>query len=309
MDRLESILVVIERGAEQYPEIERAAELAEASGARLHLFVREYDAALYWHYLFGSRGDKMSQAAYEREAQAWVDDQVRALVDQGIEAEGEAVWARHIYTAIRERIERAKPDLVIKGAHDDAVRGERSAYNTTDWQLMRHCPVPVLLVKYQTRAQQGAILCAVHPAHPEADHHPVDHDIMAHGQAMSGYLGLPLHLFNSFQSPVEQVAPPVAIDAGAYQKYLEEFRREHDRALNEFIARYQLPDANVHRAEGDPSRELPELAERLPASLVIMGVVSRSALPEILVGHTAERVLDRLECDVLAVKPRGLSQQ
>ncbi len=301
MEALENILVVIERGAEQYPEIERAAELAEASGAHVHLFVREYHAVLYWHYLFGKRGDKVSQAAYEREAQAWVDEQVRALTDQGIKASGEAAWARHLYTAIAERVDALQPELVIKGAHDE--RGVRSLYSATDWQLMRRCPVPVLLVKYQSRAQQGAILCSVHPAHPESDHHPVDHRIMELGQLMSEYLGRPQHLFNTFQSPAESVAPPIAIEAGAYEDYLEQHRNEHDRLLNEFVARYQLPEANVHRLEGDPSSELPSLAQRLPASMVIMGVVSRSALPELLVGHTAERVLDRLECDVLVVKP------
>lgn len=305
MERLENILVVIERGAELYPEIERAAELAEASGARVHLFVREYHAVLYWHYLFGKRGDKISQAAYEREAQAWVDDQVAALEDQGVSASGEAVWARHIYTAIQDRIREIQPDLVIKGAHDGSTKVGRSLYNTTDWQLMRHCPVPVLLVKYQSRAQQGAILCAVNPAHPEESHYGLDDHIMAGGQFMSEQLGRPLHIFNSFQSPGEEVAPPIAIEAGSYQKYLDEYRREHDRALNEFVARYHLPDANVHRSDGDPSVGLPELAARLPATMVVMGVVSRSALPELLVGHTAERVLDRLECDVLAIKPQG----
>lgn len=303
MDRLDSILVVIERGAEQYPEIERAIEMAEASGAKVHLFVREYNSVLYWHYLFGKRGDKMSQAAYEREAQAWVDEQVQALTDQDINAEGEAVWARNIYNAIAAKVEAIKPDLVIKGAHDDAARGARSVYNTTDWQLMRHCPVPVLLIKYQNRAHHGAILCAVHPAHPDADHQPADRSVMSAGQLMSDTLGRPLHLFNSFQSPAEQVAPPIALDGAAYQHYLDEFRAEHDRAFNAFVAQYPLPDANIHRVEGDPARELPGLAERLPASLVVMGVVSRSALPELLVGHTAERVLDRLECDILVVKP------
>jgi universal stress protein E len=36
-----------------------------------------------------------------------------------------------------------------------------------------------------------------------------------------------------------------------------------------------------------------------------MGAVSRSALRRLLIGNTAERVLDELGCDVLIVKPRG----
>jgi len=34
-----------------------------------------------------------------------------------------------------------------------------------------------------------------------------------------------------------------------------------------------------------------------------MGAVSRSRFDRILIGNTAEKVLDRLECDVLVLKP------
>lgn len=303
MERIESILVIIERGAEAYPEIERAAELAEVLPARLHLLVREYHAVLYWHYLFGHKGDKMSQAAYEREAQAWVDEQVKALADRGLEADGEAVWARNLYSAVEEKVAALQPDLVIKGARGESASGPVSQYSSTDWQLMRRCPVPVLLTRQQTRALQGAIISAVHPAHPDAAHHPLDHRIMDLGTLLAERLGRPLHLFNSFETPASHAAPPMAIDPGLYEEYLTQAEKDHHQALNDFIARYGLPDANVHREEGDPADHLAALAERLPASLVIMGVVSRSALPDLLVGHTAARVLDRLECDVLAVKP------
>jgi universal stress protein E len=34
-----------------------------------------------------------------------------------------------------------------------------------------------------------------------------------------------------------------------------------------------------------------------------MGAVSRSWLQNVFIGHTAERVLDRLPCDLMVVKP------
>jgi len=303
MDDIDTILVVVERGAQSYPELERAAELAEALEARLYLLVRAYDSVLYWHYLFGKRGDKLSQQAYEREAQSWVDDQAEALRDQGIAADGEAVWSRHLYPAIQARVEELEPGLVIKGANADPVNGAHSAYNATDWQLMRRCTVPVLLVHYQTRALHGAILCAVNPAHPDAGHRALDHRIMSIGRVLSERLDRFLHLFNCFQPPTEYVAPPTGVESAMVQDHLEDLERSHTQQLNDFVADYHLPTTNVHRSEGDPAEQLPVLAERLPASLVIMGVVSRSALPELLIGHTAERVLDHLECDILAVKP------
>jgi hypothetical protein len=39
------------------------------------------------------------------------------------------------------------------------------------------------------------------------------------------------------------------------------------------------------------------------ASLVVMGAVSRSGLKRLLIGNTAEAILDSLTCDVLVMKP------
>jgi universal stress protein E len=36
-----------------------------------------------------------------------------------------------------------------------------------------------------------------------------------------------------------------------------------------------------------------------------MGAISRSGIKRLFVGHTAERVIDRLGCDVLVLKPAG----
>jgi nucleotide-binding universal stress UspA family protein len=36
-----------------------------------------------------------------------------------------------------------------------------------------------------------------------------------------------------------------------------------------------------------------------------MGAVSRRALVRFFIGHTAERVIDAIDCDVMIVKPRG----
>ena len=41
----------------------------------------------------------------------------------------------------------------------------------------------------------------------------------------------------------------------------------------------------------------------------VMGAVSRSALARLFIGSTAERVLDKLSCDTLIVKPRGFRSE
>jgi universal stress protein E len=46
------------------------------------------------------------------------------------------------------------------------------------------------------------------------------------------------------------------------------------------------------------------MAAKLAPGIVVMGAISRSGLKRLIIGNTAERVLDFLECDVLIVKPK-----
>ncbi|MFO7592111.1 MAG: universal stress protein [Acidimicrobiia bacterium] len=52
-------------------------------------------------------------------------------------------------------------------------------------------------------------------------------------------------------------------------------------------------------------KELPRLVQDLEIDLLIMGGISRSRLEQVFIGGTAERLLDRIECDLLVVKPPG----
>ena len=66
--------------------------------------------------------------------------------------------------------------------------------------------------------------------------------------------------------------------------------------LNELLAKLAV-------LEGAPREALPQAARDYKASLVVMGAMSRSGMQRLLVGNTAEAVLDHLTCDVLVMKP------
>jgi nucleotide-binding universal stress UspA family protein len=54
-----------------------------------------------------------------------------------------------------------------------------------------------------------------------------------------------------------------------------------------------------------PGVAIPALATQLKADLVVMGTVGRSGIPGLLMGNTAETILDQLSCSVLVMKPPG----
>lgn len=48
-----------------------------------------------------------------------------------------------------------------------------------------------------------------------------------------------------------------------------------------------------------------KFVEENGVDLVIMGTLARSGVLGMLIGNTAEEVLDRIQCSVLALKPKG----
>ena len=60
---------------------------------------------------------------------------------------------------------------------------------------------------------------------------------------------------------------------------------------------------NSHLIAGLTHEELPELAEKMKADVVVMGAVSRNRWKRLFIGATAERTLEHLPCDLLIVKP------
>jgi nucleotide-binding universal stress UspA family protein len=97
----------------------------------------------------------------------------------------------------------------------------------------------------------------------------------------------------------KNVAAPVEAEVHA------EYRKQTEERVAELVRAAKVPEVRIHVAEGIASQTLPRFAKSVSADIVAMGAVSRSLPRRALLGHTAEQVLDLLDCDVLVVKPPG----
>lgn len=61
----------------------------------------------------------------------------------------------------------------------------------------------------------------------------------------------------------------------------------------------------VHLIKGAPGELISSAVEEWAVDLVVIGSVGRSGIPGLLIGNTAERVLNAVDCSVLTLKPEG----
>ena len=307
MKRVDRILAVVDPTADRQPALTKAADLAELFGARLELFVCDYDPALTGEPVFDTDRLRQLREEFMSERRELLEDLAEELHGRGIDAETHVHWDNPLYAGILRRVEEDPPDLLVKDTHyHSAVR--RALITNTDWNLIRACPVPLLLVKPEGWPESPRVLAALDPGHAGDKPAALDHDILDYAALLAERLGGELHAAHAFFPSALLAAtgamagmPLVAGQSAA--EIVEAERTRVGAALEAIVASHDLPPRRVHLEQGAAAELLPRLAERLGAALLVMGAVSRSRLQELFVGSTAERVLDRLPCDVLVVKP------
>jgi universal stress protein E len=131
----------------------------------------------------------------------------------------------------------------------------------------------------------------------------LDEAIVDAAASLSAAVGGTLHVCHAL-APWEGPTVP-ADSAPKYAEACSAYREGARQRVDELAGRAKVHEGHIHVRWGDPIEVIPQFASSLNASVVVMGAVSRSALERAVIGHTAERVLDALDCDVLVVKPPG----
>jgi len=301
------ILSVIDPTTDEQPAMERAAWLAKALGARLELFICDYDQYLAGGRLFDSKGLEKARQSLLRNHRARLEKRAEPLRAQGIEVEVDARWGRPLDRGIVEKVVDAQPMLVVKDTHyHPALR--RSLLSNTDWNLIRSCPAPLLLVKPRAVADVPTVLAAVDPVHEHDKPADLDRAILSFATELTQVLGGSLHVVHSFDVGPTLAAvsgPPAATMALPIEEITATAKEEHGKALSALVAGFSVPPENVHLEQGVPHDVLVDQATARNADFVVMGAVSRSGLQRIFIGSTAERALDRMPCDLIIIKPPG----
>ncbi|MDK1310071.1 universal stress protein [Pseudoalteromonas sp. R96] len=47
------------------------------------------------------------------------------------------------------------------------------------------------------------------------------------------------------------------------------------------------------------------MAQKHQIDLIVMGTVGRVGIPGLIIGNTAESILEQTQCSILAIKPKG----
>lgn len=207
--------------------------------------------------------------------------------------------------AIARRAKAIRADLVI-AATETRSFGKRLLLRNTDWELIRHCPCALLLVKAPGGYRKPDIVAAVDPFHARDKAGKLDARLLGAANDLAQLLRGRAHAFHAFLpliatlpggmgQPAALTLPPDAEDA---------HRAGIRKVFDKLAARGGIPPSRRHLRMGDVATQIEAVLRETKAGIVVMGAVSRSGLKRLFIGSTAEHVLDHVPCDALIIKPR-----
>jgi nucleotide-binding universal stress UspA family protein len=315
MHQFRNILVAIEVEQPAHGVLARAARLAKQNGASVTLTAAVEDLPWYTPLVLPSADELQGLLVHNRSL-------ILEQLSEPLREEGLAVSVRVIQG--RRHIELVRK--VLRGGHDllikEAEPNERVLFGSTDMHLLRACPCPVWLVKPGDGVAPSAqILVPVDPAPPvdEADMLHIKDDIAPKDASLDTKLlelagslaqseGADLHVLHAWTAPGEGLLRGEPMLAhGEVERYVEDSRAEARKALDRLVAKSPGSSERrfVHLLKGDPAEVIVEFAKTRQIDLIVMGTVARSGIGGLLIGNTAESILQRVDCSVLAVKPDG----
>ena len=294
------ILVVLDSDHPEQHAFDRALALASSVNADITILGSCYEAYCEDSSSLEIETKNKIKDALMNNCQLWLDGFVDEAQKQGIEISTEVHWQKNLHNAVMESLNTKDFDLVIKGtkAHKGIID---RVFTHSDWNLLRHCPAPVLLVKSSKPWANNRILASIDATSHDEGHRLINENILDFAEHLSDHFSTDLHLVNSYPmvalafAMVPEVTAPDDI-----QKYITE---QHKDECERYAKKYNINDDHIHITEGDPDDVVEVMAKEIEADLIVIGTVAREGLSGVLLGNTAERIVDRVACDVLVIKP------
>jgi nucleotide-binding universal stress UspA family protein len=309
MKRFKSILLIFDPESKTQAAIDHAKSLAKGNAAQVTIFsvIKNLPSDLSMAITAIPPQELFALVIKERREQA--DALVDKMNQQGIKATAKVVSGTPFLEIIRQVL-REKHDLVIIAAEGKGGLAER-LFGSTSMHLMRKCPCPVWVVKPTHRKKYKHILAAVDTTNdfPDAQRDSLNPLILQLASSMAQMDKGELHVVQVWSVYGEgYMSARGGLSDKSINKLRTLARQQYSSQVDRLLADVDIEGVSVHKhlpRSIDISRAITSLAKNKESDLLVMGTLCRSGVAGFLIGNTAEKVLNKVDCSVLTVKPEG----
>jgi nucleotide-binding universal stress UspA family protein len=235
-----------------------------------------------------------------REREQELREQVRRCADVLADVHIRVAVGGAAPTIVRVVLE-DRVDLLIKVS---SRVGDDESLDALDMKLLRKCPSPVWVVPTGPARPIKRVLAAVDPFGVLDDQSTLNGSILTHAVAAAESHRATVTVVHAWHFAGENLLRR-HVSKNEVDEYVRRTQEDAREALQRLLEPFHqvIADENVRLVRGEAPAAIARLAESLPADLIVIGTVARGGLPGLIMGNTAESVLQRVPCEVLAIKP------
>jgi universal stress protein E len=281
VDKLTSILAVVDPADETRKVVVKAMVLARHFGARLELFLCDSESAYSMRHAYDPTGLEHARRQCVSNGQRYLDAICRTLAED-VTVSTHVACSSPLYEAIVQRVIQTRPDFVVKSAAGHHPL-QRFTLDANDWQLARTCPAPLLLTRGVPWSAEGRFAAAVDVADPDGA--ALSRSIMqAAGFLTLGCRGRLDVIFCERDTH----------DTAAVAR--------HKDALTRLVNEFSVGGERQQVLAGEADDTLPQFTARQGYDLIVLGALTRRHGPASLMGTLTSRMVDAMDCDFVLVK-------
>jgi universal stress protein E len=303
MSSIKRILVAVkELHGKPLPAVLKGAQLARAFGAQLELF-HGLTTPLYAD---PAMARERRLASLELDLRQKARRRLEAIADRlrvhGIKVTISAEWDYPAHEAIIRRAQATNADLIVASIHAGHHRAPW-LLRLTDWELVRQSPIPVLLVKNPHPYRHPAVLAAIDPSHAHEKPLQLDKGILRVGKTLTTALRGTLHAVHAYARFPTSLQPEGTTKSGTLEALQVKAERAAQRRFDRVLRSARIARSRQYLIARPPIDAIADAARKSGSAIVVMGAISRSGYRRLLIGGTAEGILDESPCDIMVIKP------
>ncbi len=203
--------------------------------------------------------------------------------------------ARPVVPLLRERLQALRFDLLVIGATGAGAIARR-LFGSNAQSILRHAPVPTLIVRRPAEAGYRRLLAAT--------------DFSADAERAARFAralapSASVSVFAALDLPDTRVEPLLGLSADERRRNLDRAREAAASALSAFAGALGTGESDCHLRDGRASHELPEVAAAIGADLICLGAHGKGRIEAAVLGSTSLHTAAEAGCDVLVVPHAG----
>ena len=286
------IMTILDKPKHKQSAYKRSLDLQSLTGASVDAVAFCWNAMCENQAVLNAGERKKLRHALVAERKAWMHE----LIADRANVTERTIWSDDIAGWVVDTIaEEGAPDLIVKSVH----KSGSLVHTSTDWQLLRTCQAPLLLTQSRGRKPSGNIVAALDLSHNDPGHRHLNCRVLDAAHEMARVTGAKIHVVFAVEISHALRDLDIVSETVSKARIIEKITPE----LNRLLKPYDIPKSRIHMPVGKVGQVVSQTARKVNADLLVVGSFAHRVKQAVGLGNSAERILNKAVCDILAVHP------